>query len=261
MTNYIKSECYRTLRTKWVYGIAAILSGLILLYHLAVWLLAAFTPDFRYGTASFSYSNLVSQPMIYCLAAFLITAVLYEGEHRYGTCKNAVAYGISRTNIFLGKCIVSLAACFAILVPVMAVYITSASLFLPKGGPVTLLDLLMEIPAVSLVAVSALVLGVFVLEMFDRNIIGILVWYLILFGIPKVLFLLSMKLEFLSSAAFWMPANFFSNAFSPQMAVRMSECSVIWDTPLGMAKCLAAGAIGIFLFGILGILALRKKDI
>lgn len=261
MANYIKSEWYRTLRTKWVYGIAAILSSLIFLFHLVIWLLTSFTPDFRYGTTSFSYSNLVAQPMIYCLIAFLITAILYEGEHKYGTRKNAIAYGISRTNIFFGKCLVSLVTSFAILIPVMAVYIGSASLFLTKGGPVTVQDLLMEIPAVSFVAVSSLILGVFVLEVFERNIIGILVWYLILFGIPKILLLLSMKLDFLYSAAFWMPANFFNNNFSPQMSVRMNECFVIWDTPLGMAKCLTAGAIAIFLFGICGILTLRNRDI
>lgn len=261
MTNYIKSECYRTLHTKWVYGAGIILSGLTILFHLVIWLFTTFTPNFRYHTTSFSYSNLVSQPMLYCILAFVIAAILYEGERRNGTQKNTIAYGISRTSIFLGKCIVSLITALALLIPVMAVYIGSASLLLSQDGPVKLQDLLLEIPAVSLVAVSSLILAIFVMEVFERNIIGILVWYLILFGIPKILFLLSIKLHFLYSVAFWLPANFFNNGYSPQMVVNMSECTTIWDTPFGMAKCLVAGIVGILLFGVCGIFILRKKDI
>lgn len=78
MTNYIKSECYRTLHTKWVYGSGIILSGLTILFHLVIWLFNTFTPNFRYHTTSFSYSNLVGQPMLYCILAFVIAAILYE---------------------------------------------------------------------------------------------------------------------------------------------------------------------------------------
>lgn len=261
MTNYIKSECYRIFHTKPIYLTALTLSGLTFLFNLVLWLFHRFDPEFRYATTSFSYSNLVSQPMFYCIAAFAIAAILYEGETRNGTQKNSIAYGISRTSLFLGKCLISLFASFLALIPVMAVYAGSTALLLPQQGPVTLQDLLMEIPAVSLVAVSAAVLGIFLLELFEQSIFGILVWYLILFGIPKVLFLLSIKLEFLQPAALWLPANFFEDLAHPGMQVTTTTCITVWDTGAGMAKCLTAGAIGTLLFGLWAIATLRKKDI
>lgn len=260
MANYIKSECYRAIHTKGTYGIAALLTGLAILFNVVLWLFTTFDPEFRYGTSSFSFSNLVAVPMAYCIAAFLITAILYEGERRNGTHKNSISNGISRTALFLGKSFISLAVSLTILIPVMAGYIASGLLLLPLNGPVTVQDLLLEIPAVSLVAISSLILGVLVLETFDRTVAGILVWYLILFGIPKILFLLSLKLEFLYPIALWMPANFFNNFSSPDMAVNMGQCSTIWDTMPGMAKCLAAGGIGILLFTACGIYVLKNKE-
>lgn len=260
MANYIKSECYRAIHTKWVYGITALLAGLTILFNVVIWLLTAFDPEFRYGTSSYSFSNLVAEPMAYCIVAFLIAAILYEGERRNGTRKNSISNGISRTSLFLGKCFVSLAVSLAILIPVMAAYIGSGLLLLPQKGPVTVQDMLLEIPAVSLVAVSSLVLGILMLEIFERTVVGILAWYVIMFGIPKVLYLLSFKLAFLYPVALWMPANFFNNFSSPYMAVRMGECSVIWDTVPGMARCLAAGGAGVLLFGVCGVCILRKRD-
>lgn len=260
MTNYIKSECYRVFHTKPVYLTALILSGLTLLFNMVLLLFHRYAPDFSYATTSFSYSNLVSQPMLYCLIAFFIAAILYEGENRNGTRKNSIAYGICRTNLFLGKCLISLFTAFLILIPTMAVYASSASLLLPRQGPVTMRDLFMEIPAVSLVATSSVVLGIFMLELFGQVIYSILAWYFIMFGIPKIIFLLSIKLEFLQTAALWMPANFFTNLGHPGMQVTTKTCITVWDTGAGMGKRLTAGGIGILLFSLWAIAALRKKD-
>lgn len=260
MANYIKSEFYRAAHTKWLYGAAAALGALTILFNLVLWLLATFTSGFRYGTTSFSYSNLVAQPMVYCFVSFILTAILYEGQGKNGTRKNAIAYGISRTNIFLGNCLASLAASFLTLIPVLAAHIASGSLLLEHCGPVGVQDLLLELPAASLVGVSSVVLAVFALDAFGRTTTAILVWYLTLFGVPHALFLLSIKLPFLYQAALWMPANFFNNEYSPYMAVNLTQCSAIWDTPAGMAKCLGAGAIGIALFGAAGVLLLRNRD-
>lgn len=261
MINYIKSECYRIFHTKSIYITALILSGLTFSFNLVLWLFGRYAPNFSYATTSFSYSNLVGEPMLYCTAAFLIAAILYEGERKNGSRKNSIAYGISRTDLFLGKCLVSLFAAFLVLIPVMTVFAGSAVLLLPRQGPVTLQDLLMELPAVSLVAIFSIILGIFMLELFEQSIFGILAWYCILFGIPKILFYLSIKLEFLQTAAFWMPANFFRDLAHPDMQVTTKTCITVWDTGAGMGKCLAAGGIGILLFGFLAIVTLRKRDL
>ncbi len=51
------------------------------------------------------------------------------------------------------------------------------------------------------------------------------------------------------------------NFLSVQSQVNMSECTPLWSTGAGMAKCLLSGAAGIFVFGAVGVLMLRKKEI
>ncbi|MBD5545528.1 MAG: ABC transporter permease [Lachnospiraceae bacterium] len=257
MLNYIKSECYRVVNNMWVYATAGVLSILVLLLNLILYLFLNNTIDFPYGTTSYSFSNIVAQPMVYCYMAFIIAAILYEGEKRYGSKKNSIAYGISRTKIFAGKCIVSLFTSLAILFVVMAVYIVSAIVLLERKGPVEVSDMLMEVPAVSLIAVSALILGIVVLEYFDKSIAGMILWFFIFTAIPKSLFYIGIKVDSLMKIALWLPENF----FTAEMTVNMSQCAAIWDTPAGMAKCLISGVAGIVIFSMAGVAILRKKEI
>ena len=53
----------------------------------------------------------------------------------------------------------------------------------------------------------------------------------------------------------WLPRNFFSG-----MQVNQTVCAPIWDAADGLAKCLISGFIGIIVFGIYGIVSLRKKE-
>lgn len=257
MRNYIKSECYRICRSGWVYGMAGILAVLTILYNLVSWLLLTFTPDFPYGTTSFSFSNLVANPMLYCYLAFIIAALLYEADTRNGACKNSIACGISRTDIFFGKCITSFLTAFAMLITTMTAYIASTVLLLEHKGPTRLKDLLLEVPAVSLIALSALILSILLLEIFDKIIVSILVWIVILVAIPRIFLILSLKISVLLPIALWMPENF----FSVEMSVNMSQCITLWGYPEGMAKCLISGALGILIFSLMGIWLVRKKDI
>ncbi|MCI8482972.1 MAG: ABC transporter permease [Lachnospiraceae bacterium] len=257
MLNYIKSECYRAFHSKIVYITAGLLAGLVLLYHMILYLFQRYTPGFRYGTTSFSFSNLVSSPMIYCYLAFLIVAVLYESNNKNGTHKNSVAFGISRTSLFIGKCTTSLITAFIILISTLAVYLISAFLLLEQKGPVTVTDLFLEIPAVSLVAVSALILGVFFLEFFDKTTTAILTWFVIMLFLPKIILYLGMKIDFLWPIALWLPANF----FSVEMYVNMENCMTVWDTVEGMMKCLICGGVSVLLFGTVSIFSLGKKEL
>ena len=65
MLNYIKSELYRALHSKEIHGTAIGLLGIILSMNLVLFLMKD-VEHFRYGSASFSYSMLVSVPMMYC---------------------------------------------------------------------------------------------------------------------------------------------------------------------------------------------------
>lgn len=260
MLNYIKSELYRAFHSKEIHETAIVLTVLVFLMNLILRLFSSMD-HFRYGITSFSYSMLVAGPMIYCYGAGDVAVMLYEADNRNGTRGNSIACGISRIEIFAGKCIVSLLTSLGILLIVMPVYIASAVLLLPKEGPVEIKDLLLEIPAVSLVAAAALILAIVLLEVYDKVLVSILIWLGLLVFIPKALLLAGMYLSdqsaILLNIARWLPANF----FSVEMQVTMSECITIWSTPEGMAKCVISGVLGILIFSIAGVLSLRKRDI
>lgn len=259
MLNYIKSELYRVWHVKIILTMGGMFAGLTLAMNLVLFLLKDME-HFRYGITSFSFSMLVAYPMLYCYVAADVAASLYEGDKKNGTERNSIAAGISRMEIFAGKCLVSLLTALAILVLVLPVYIGSACLLLHPAGPVTVADMLMELPAVALCGVSAIVLAVLLLEVFDKSIVSILTWIGIMIALPKALLLAGMLLgtgdDLLTRIAMWMPQNFFMG-----MDVNMSQCAPIWDTAAGMGKCVAAGAMGIVLFGLGAVLLLRKKEI
>ena len=79
MMNYTKSEFYRIFITK----------GNLCCGRSA-------------GGNSFSYSNLVANPMVFAFMGMIIPFLFYEGGKRNGNLKNTVAGGISRVKIFAG---------------------------------------------------------------------------------------------------------------------------------------------------------------
>ncbi len=162
MLNYIKSELYRALHSKEIHGTAIGLLAIILSMNLVLFLMKD-VEHFRYGSASFSYSMLVSVPMMYCYVAADVAVMLYESDRRNGTMGNSIAHGISRMQLFAGKCIVCFTVSLILLAAALPVYIGSASL-LHAQGPTTAQDMLLEIPAMSLIATGSLILAVVLLD-------------------------------------------------------------------------------------------------
>ena len=259
MLNYIKSELYRALHSKEIHGTAIGLLAIILSMNLVLFLMKD-VEHFRYGSASFSYSMLVSVPMMYCYVAADVAVMLYESDRRNGTMGNSIAHGISRMQLFAAKCIVCFTVSLILLAAALPVYIGSASL-LHAQGPTTAQDMLLEIPAMSLIATGSLILAVVVLDLFQNSFFSVLTWLTVMLLLPKLLLFAGMLLPFggdaLMDAAMWMPANFIPAG----TRVNMSECVTIWDTGAGMARCLLSGAAGILVFGLAGVLLLRKRDI
>lgn len=257
MLNYIKSEGYRILHTRVMYLTTLTFCALVLALNLILYAFHATTIDFPYATTSFSFSNLVANPMVYCLASFLIVALLYDGNHRYGNVKNSIAYGISRRKLFVGKCIVSLVACIIIMVITLAVFISSALLLLEPAQPVSLHVLLMEVPAISLIAIASLILAVLLLEVLDKSFSSFLIWYTILFFIPSICYYLGLKIDIFQEIAAWMPNAFFKS----ELLVNRSTCITIWDSTEGVFHCLWAGLMGCGIFAMIGSLILRRRDL
>lgn len=256
MLNYIKSELYRVTHSPAIYLTAFIFALLPLLCNIVLFCFMKLTPDFRYATTSFSYSNLVANPMLFCAAASFLVYILYEGEKKNGNRKNVIAFGISREKIFIGQFIVSTIVSVVILTVTEIVYMLSAVLLLKNEGPVAAADMLHEIFAVMPIAAAALILSIAIIQIFDKMIAGLAVWYCVFYFMPQILFFIGMKIEPVRKIAMWMPRNFFSG-----MEINMSVCMPVWDTPEGLFRCLVSGIVGIVIMSIAGICSIRKKEI
>jgi ABC-2 type transport system permease protein len=259
MLNYIKSEFYRVFHSKGIYyltGILAILS--FLLNAVLAWFGKMDGSSFPYDTTSFSYSNLVASPMLFCVIGTIIGIVFYEGNRKNGNLKNTIASGISRTKIFAGQCIVTTVSAIFSLIIVVSVYIVSSVVLLQHTGPVNLMDLVTEIPAVFFISVAALILGIICIEACEKNSIGIIIWIAIWFIIPKIFFYLGLRFDTIHSIAMWMPDNFLG---TDGMTVNMSKCITAWSTTEGMTKCFISGIVGTIVFFISGIVLLKKREL
>lgn len=257
--NYVKSEFYRVSHDKGVYYFTAIIAILAFLLNAILgWFGKVDGVSFRYATTSFSYSNLVANPMVFCVMGAVVGIILYEGNRKNGNLKNTIAFGISRTKIFFGECIVATVTAAASLIAVLAVYIVSAIIFLEHTGPVSLTDLLTEVLAVFLLAVASLISGIVCIEAFGKDSTGIIVWFVIWYIIPIFFFYLGLRIDVIHNIAMWMPKNFFGTS---EMSVNMSQSITTWGTAEGMAKCIISGIIGIAIFSFSGIVLLKKREL
>ena len=195
MLNYIKSELYRAAHSKELRGAFIGLLAIILFLNLTLFLMKE-VEHFRYGSSSFSYSMLVSVPMMYCYVAADVAAMLYESDRRNGTMGNSIAYGISRMQLLVGKCVVCFVASLVMLAVALPLYIGCAELLLHATGPTTIQDMLLEVPAMSLIATGSLILAVVLLDFFENSFFSVLAWLTVMLFLPKILLFAGIVLPF-----------------------------------------------------------------
>lgn len=258
MMNYIKSELYRTLRSKSVYILTGILVLLGVLYNVAIYLFALSEgPTFRYNSTSFSYSFIISSPVFFYVMAGVIAGLLFEGNRKNGNLKNSISFGISRDAIFIGKIIVSILWSIASCIIILAAYIISAELLLPTAGPATYLDIIHEVYSVFFICIGAIISMLLVSEYFDKQLTGAMVWGTIWYLIPVLISMLGLKFNL-----FYIISNYLPNSMYDQgVTINLSAKELIWDTAEGMLRTNIVGIAHIIVFTIAGILLLRKKDV
>lgn len=257
MLNYIKSEGYRITHSKGMYAAAGIASGVLVLMNLVLYVSNKNLTDFPYGLISFSLNNLIANLQTLFLSGFVVASLLFADERKNGTLKNVVAYGIPRVHIFIGKCIVSIVTALCCMAVILVFYVGSACLLL--GGPAaeSLGKMAGGVGAALPSAFAAVILGVALLTLFEKDIVAMIAWFAVMYVIPTVCFYAGFRIDALSKIAAWMPWNIFSH----EVTVNMSGYVCLWDTPFGLAKCMIVGIAGIFIFGAAGIFVSRKKEI
>lgn len=257
MRNYIKSEWYRIFHSKEIYVITAVCSGLLLLLNIVMVLMAAYDKGFPWANVRFAFNNLTANLNVMLLMAVLIVYILFANERQNGTLKNAVAYGISRKEIFLGKCLVCTGAAVLSLIVILAVLIISSILMLDAPVALPLEKMLCGVGAVLPCAVFSLILGVVLHDFISKEVVGGLLWYAILFFIPKIIALLGLKYEVMRRIGRWLPGNFLSS----EVIANTTQYQCLWDTPEGLFRCVFAGAAGIVIFGLMGLWLAEKQEI
>jgi len=258
MFNYIKSEWYRITHSATMYVFTGIMAGLALLLNIALYVLDKYDAGFPYGTSAFSLSNLASGMVLLFFVGVIIVSLLFSGEKKNGTLKNSIAFGISREEIFVGKCIVSAAISICSLVVILIVYMGSAVLLLEPGvEPDALLITLKGVACVLIMAVASEILIIAFTSFFEKEMLALIMWYLIMVFLPQICSLIGLKSEIFRRIAAWMPYNYLSS----EVIVNMSGWSCMWETSGGMAKCLISGIIGLIVFLLFGLGICKKQEV
>ncbi len=256
MLNYIKSECYRVIHGKGAYTMLAVLCGISLLFNTACALGDRYIPDFRYGTFRFALNTFTGQITIMMILGAVAAGCLFSDDRKNGVLKNAVAYGISRPGILIGKCAVCFLTALAMMIVVFGVHVGSAYLLLKEPEWLPLREMLTGIGAALPSAAAFMVLMIFLCTVCQKEMEAVLWWALFYYLIPMACFFIGMKVEPVSRIAEWMPYTI----FNMEAIVSYDGYACLWDTAGGFAKCVIAGMAGVVIFLAAGIRKMKKQE-
>ena len=257
MLNYMRSEWYRIFHTKALWVLTGVLAGLLLAMNAVLYLMGRGDPRFPYSTIRFSLSPLLSNMLMMGCSGLALASILFSDKSQGGIMKNAVAYGISRTRIFAGKCILSSAAAFLSMLVILAVYVGSA-LWLLDGEWEPYVQILIRGVLANLpFAVACVILFVAFQQFLGREILAILPWLGIVYVLPLICLYAGFQFEPLGKIAEWLPYNY----LQLEVQVNMSQYECLWMNSQGMLKCLVSGFAGIGFFLILGVCLNHRKEL
>ncbi len=265
MVNYMKSEFYRIFHDRTIYLLTAVITGIAVFVNVVLYLFEVNTTNFPYGNVRFSFINLITGMPIFYIGAMLVVMLLSSDEYKNGVLKNAVAGGLSRTRIFIGKCIVYSVTAMGSAAVILAAYISTAYGLLEYDPAVALesslpLRILLTGAAANLpFSLAVVILAVALNQNFKKESHVCIIWALIVYLIPNVLWILGLKLPLCARIAEWLPWNFLRTEVSAAYSSRQMDA--LWMHPEGFWKLMIVGVVGIVVFGAAGIASFRKKDI
>lgn len=256
MLNYMKSEWYKTIHGKGFYIAGGVMCGLVLLMNLILWGSNHFITDFPYGTFRFSLNTFTAQPIWMIALGSVIAGVLFIDDRKSGIIKNAVAYGIPREQILIGKWLVSLASSLILMCVVFAVYVGSAYILLEKPEFEPFRQMVMAMISALPFSIAAMMLMNCLGVMIEKETIAMLWWMAVIYFIPMAVDILGLYFKGIQRISRWLPYTFLRR----EVLVTMGEYQCLWDTPEGLLKCMVTGVIGIAVFGVWGIIKFRRQQ-
>lgn len=256
MLNYMKSEWYKTIHGKGFYIAGGVMCGLVLLMNLILWGSNHFITNFPYGTFRFFLNTFTAQPIWMIALGSVIAGVLFIDDRKSGIIKNAVAYGIPREQILIGKWLVSLASSLILMCVVFAVYVGSAYVLLEKPEFEPFRQMVMAMISTLPFSIAAMILMNCLGVMIEKETITMLWWMAVIYFIPMAVDILGLYFKGLQRISRWLPYTFLRR----EVLVTMGEYQCLWDTPEGFLKCMVTGVIGIAVFGVWGIIKFRRQQ-
>ncbi len=252
MINYIKSEVYRTLRNRNLALVSAIgtiisLAGIVLLKYMI-----QIDASFRYGNTKFALSNIYYQMFLTLIATVVIAGFMHDGEDKQHTIKHSVAFGIKRSNIYLGRLITQFMVTIVLYVVVVSMF-TALSFALLKHSNQGELDLLIQISVASITCLGAgLAATHYFLMTSENEIMANLKAVSFLWIIPVILNMVGRKIAVIQKMADLFPYNAvdFSSLINGEVALAWS-----------MIHSLLIGLGWIVFFAVMGLLKYQKKEV
>ncbi|RDU21976.1 ABC transporter permease [Anaerosacchariphilus polymeriproducens] len=258
MSNYIKSEFYRNINSKSIWILIGIFSMLIVLMNVVLAISNQQIENFPYATTAFSFGMVSADTSSLIFITFIIVSIVFGDENKHNTLKNVVSYGITRKQIILGKIITAIFFSLVCLLIVLLFYISSAYLLLQNSGiaafHVFLIAILSSLP--SCVAVLILIIALFLI--IDNSMTASMICFSIIILIPTVFSLVGRKVEIFRQICRWLPYCLLKEVDYSSIN---NTYSGIWDTPEGLARCIAAGILWSLIFGAFGLIVFKKKEL
>ncbi len=256
MLNYLKSEFYRVFIHKSIYVLIGGCLLIVLLFNGVLWGMAHFTEGFPWANTKYAFSMLEADMHVPLYLSAILGNMIVADEWKLRTINNSVAFGISRVQIYLSKVIVGMAAAFICLAVTEAGLIGSGYLLLEHSGAEYTLSLLKGTAACIPAWIAGMTAVISLYYVTGSRSVSIWSWLLIMVVVPAVVGLLGYRFAFCARLASWL--------LYPMVSA-VSEAGewlvYTWSTTAGFLKCQEAGIIGTSLFLILGIWAIRRREL
>lgn len=257
MLNYLKSEFYRVTKSRDIYVMTGLAAGLTVLMNVVLWYFKSVDAGFTYGTTKFSLNMMIGSLSFVMAGGFIAAVLVFADEYKNGTIKNVVSFGISRTQFFIGKCIVAVVTAVTCLIVIEVIHVGTAYMLLENSGAEPLHVLLQGLATVLPATIGALILGTAALCCMQKLTNAMACWFSVFYLFPVICDQIGRKSELFARIARWLPHHQFAKEVMP----RMGSYQCIWDTSEGLFRCLVTGAAIIVISVILGIIVFRRKAI
>lgn len=229
---------------------------LVLLFNGGLWAMATFTRDFPWATTKYAFSTLEADMHIPLFLSAIMGSVVASDDLKHRTVNNAVAFGLSREQIFLSKLVVGIVACGLCLLVTEAGLIGGGYLLLENSGSLYTLSLLKGTAACIPVWIGGMIAYISLYYVTGSRSAGIWIWLLVMMAVPMAVRILGMKYEWCAQLSSWLYYSMVSTVTPTEEWLEFA-----WSTPAGFLRCQESGIIGMSIFVTLGILAIRRREL